>query len=144
VDKKQNPDEKPTIRGLIELQRRFCQSKSPFIRRIALLITAGALDRHLDALSDRQVGQLMSDNVGRDLGIVQPEATICSQATRRLFRSENGRLEEEPPLRPPCPKCGNEMLLHYGIDEADFLQCVYLGCGHKEYVPDQGTDAKEQ
>jgi hypothetical protein len=71
-------------------------------------MVAGALDRHLDALSDRQVGQLMFDEVGNDLGIVQPEATICGQATKRLFRSEGGSLEEKPPLRPPCPICGND------------------------------------
>jgi hypothetical protein len=73
--------QEPTVRGLIELQRRLVNSKNPFIRRIGTLLAAGALDRHLDALSDRQVGQLMFDHVGRDLGIVQPEATICYQAT---------------------------------------------------------------
>jgi hypothetical protein len=26
------------------------------------------------------------------------------------------------------------MLLHYGIDEPDYFQCVYLSCGHKEHV----------
>jgi hypothetical protein len=76
----------------------------------------------------------MFDHVGRDLGIAQPEAVICGQATQRLFRSENGRLEEGPPIRPPCPLCGNEMLFHYGIDEPDFFECGYLGCGQKEYV----------
>jgi len=76
----------------------------------------------------------MLDFVERDLGIAQPEAVVCGQATRRLFRSEGGRLEEEPPLRPPCPKCGNEMLLHYGIDEPDYFECFLLGCLHKEYV----------
>jgi hypothetical protein len=133
---------KPTVKthsvcGLIELQRRLCQSKSPFVRRVGLLITAGALDRHLDALSDRQVGQLMADEVGRDLGIVQPESTICHQATQRLFRSTNGSFTEEPPARnerPSCPKCGNEMLLHYGIGKSDFYRCTFLGCEYKEYV----------
>jgi len=85
------PTEKPhSVRGLIELQRRLCQSKSPFVRRVGLLITAGALDQYLDALSDRQVGQLMADEVGRDLGIVQPESTICHQVTKRLFAQEVG------------------------------------------------------
>jgi hypothetical protein len=132
-------EEAHSVRGLIALQKRLCQSKSPFVRRVGTLLAAGALDRHLDALSDRQVGQLMTDEVGRDLRIVEPEAVICGQATRRLFRSELGRLEEEPTLRPPCPKCGNEMLLHYGSDEPDFWQCVFLGCQYKEYV---GNESK--
>jgi hypothetical protein len=134
---KQPADERHGIHKLIELQKRLRQSKSPFVRRVGMLLAAGVLDRHLDALSDRQVGQLMADNVGRDLGIVQPESTICHQATRRLFRSTNGSFTEEPSAhneRPSCPKCGNEMLLHYGIDEPDFYQCTFLGCGHKEYV----------
>jgi hypothetical protein len=79
----------------------------------------------------------MADNVGRDLGIVQPEATICYQATRRLFRSTNGRVTEEPSAqdeRPSCPKCGNEMLQHYEIDEPDFYQCVFLRCEYKEHI----------
>jgi hypothetical protein len=98
------PTEKPhSVRRLIELQKRLLKSQNPFVRRVGMLMVAGALDRHLDALSDRQVGQLMSDNVGRDLGIVQPEATICHQATQRLFRSENGRLEEEPPPSTAMP-----------------------------------------
>jgi hypothetical protein len=126
--------EKPLVSRLIDLQRRLIQSKSPFIRRLGALLGAGALDRQLSELRDKQVGQLMLDFVERDLGIVQPEATICHQATRRLFRSENGRLEEEPPLRPPCPECESEMLFHYGIDEPDYFECVYLGCNHKEYV----------
>jgi hypothetical protein len=136
-------EEARSVRGLIELQRRLCQSKSPFVRRVGLLITAGALDRHLDALSDKQVGQLMFDHVGRDLGIAQPEAAICGQATQRLFRSENGRLEEEPPRRPPCPECGSEMLLHFGIDEPDFFQCVYLGCEYTEYVTEPRGEERD-
>ena len=130
-------EEARSVRGLIELQRRLCQSKSPFVRRVGLLITAGALDQYLDALSDRQVGQLMADEVGRDLGIVQPEASICRQATQRLFRSTNGCFTKEPSAcseRPSCPKCGNEMLLHYGIGESDFYQCIFLGCDYREYL----------
>lgn len=136
---RQPTEERRSIRRLIELQRRLMASNNPFQRCVGTLLAAGVLDRHLDALSDRQVGQLMFDEVGNDLGIAQPEATICHQATRRLFRSEGGRLEEEPLLRSPCPRCGNEMLPHYGIDEPVFYQCVYLACGHKEYV---GSDER--
>jgi len=124
----------PIVESLIDLQRRLLQSKSPFVRRIGTLLAAGALDRHLAELSDKQIGQLLRDDVENDLGVLQPEATICNQATRRLFRSELGSLEDELPLRPPCPLCGNDMLFHYGIDEPDFFECPCLSCGHKEYV----------
>ncbi len=134
MDEYNTNDEKP-VRRLINLQRRLLQSKSPFVRRIGTLLAAGALDRHLAELSDKQIGKLLRDDVGGDLGILQPEATICNQATRRLFRSELGSLEDELPLRPPCPLCGNDMLFQHGIDEPDFFECTCLSCGHKEYAP---------
>ena len=127
-------NEKP-VRRLIELQRRLLKSKNPFVRRVGALLVAGALDNHLAELDDHQIGQLLRDDVGSDLGIFEPEAIICHQATRRLFRSEHGSLVEEPPLRPPCPVCGNDMLFHYGVDEPDFFECSSLRCEHKEYAP---------
>jgi hypothetical protein len=133
VDENNTNDEMP-VRRLIDLQRRLLQSKSPFVRRIGTLLAAGALDRHLAELSDKQIGELLRDDVGNDLGVLQPEAIICHQATRRLFRSEHGSLIEEPPLRPPCPVCGNDMLFHYGVDEPDFFECSSLGCEHREYA----------
>lgn len=135
--------EKPPVSRLIEMQRRLAESQNPFLRRIGVLWAAGVLDKYLTQLTDRQVGQLMFDHVGRDLGIAQPEAAICGQATQRLFRSENGRLEEEPPRRPPCPECGSEMLLHFGIDEPDFFQCVYLGCEYTEYVTEPRGEERD-
>jgi hypothetical protein len=139
-------EEAHSVRGLIALQKRLCQSKSPFVRRVGMLLAAGVLDRHLDALSDKQVGQLMFDHVGRDLGIVQPEATICHQATQRLFRSTNGSFTEEPSARcerPSCPKCGDEMLFHYGIGAPDFRQCVFLGCQYKEYMTEPRGEGRD-
>ena len=133
MDENNTNDEKP-VRRLIDLQRRLLQSKSPFVRRIGTLLAAGALDRHLAELSDKQIGELLRDDVGNDLGVLQPEAIICHQATRRLFRSELGSLEDELPLRPPCPLCGNDMLFQHGIDEPDFFECTCLSCGHKEYA----------
>ena len=133
MDENNTNDEMP-VRRLIDLQRRLLQSKSPFVRRIGTLLAAGALDRHLAELSDKQIGELLRDDVGNDLGVLQPEAIICHQATRRLFRSELGSLEDELPLRPPCPLCGNDMLFQHGIDEPDFFECTCLSCGHKEYA----------
>ena len=133
MDENNTNDEMP-VRRLIDLQRRLLQSKSPFVRRIGTLLAAGALDRHFAELSDKQIGELLRDDVGNDLGVLQPEAIICHQATRRLFRSELGSLEDELPLRPPCPLCGNDMLFQHGIDEPDFFECTCLSCGHKEYA----------
>ena len=126
-------NEKP-VRRLIELQRRLLKSKNPFVRRIGILLAAGALNEHLSELDDHQIGELLLNEVGGDLGILQPEATICHQATQRLFRSPNSSLEEDEtpkPERLSCPNCGNEMLFHYGIDEPDYYQCAYLNCRHK-------------
>ena len=139
-------EEARSVRGLIELQRRLCQSKSPFLRHIGTLLAAGVLDKHLSELTDHQVGQLMFDHVGRDLGIAQPESTICHQATQRLFRSTNGSLIDDlagQMERPSCPKCGNEMLLHYGIDEPDFYQCVFLRCEYTEYVTEPRGEERD-
>ena len=133
MDEKPTTDEKPTVRWIIDLQRRLMASKNPFKRRIGTLLAVGVLDRQMSELTDKQVGQLVVDEVEGDLSMYSPESTICRQATERLFRSESGSLEEEALLRLPCPKCGNEMLLRYGIDEPDFFQCVYLGCEYKQY-----------
>jgi hypothetical protein len=48
-------EERPTVRRLVDLQRRLMQSKNHFLRWIATLLAAGALDRHLAGLTDRQV-----------------------------------------------------------------------------------------
>jgi hypothetical protein len=137
MPRKQKTEKDSKVCELLAMQHRLAESKNPFVRRFGTILTAGVLDKHLAELSDRQIGQLMFDHVGHDLGIAQPEMTICQQATHRLFRSTNRSLIEQTTEqlgRPPCPKCGNEMLFHYGIDEPDFNQCVFLGCEHKEYV----------
>lgn len=88
-------EEEHTVRGLMEMQRRFAHSNNRFERCFGSLLTAGRLERHLATLSDRQIGQLMFDYVGGNLGVFQPEATICQHAIRRLFRSAGGRITVE-------------------------------------------------
>jgi hypothetical protein len=138
VNEPKSPEEAIRIRELIDLQRRLSASKNPFIRRIGMLLAAGALDQHLSELSDHQIGQLMVDEVERELELFQPAAAICGQASRRLVRSSAGALGHAPQKRRSCPKCGNEMLIHFGIDEQDYFECVLLECGHRELVADQG------
>ena len=122
-----------TVCEMIQAQRRLANSKHPFERLVAVF-TAGLLDESLAQLSDRQVGQLMVDYAGHDFGIAQPETAIWRQAIRRLFRSANGSLPVEATVQqeqPACPDCGNEMFLHFGIEEPDFYQCEAVGCAYK-------------
>ena len=131
----QTPEPEITVCDLIEIQRMLAGSENSFERLVGTLFVAGTLDIRLAKLTDRQIGQLMFDHFRNHLGILLPETTICDHATRRLFRSTNGNFTaeemERQRQRPACPECGNEMLLHYGIDEPDFLECVLLNCGHK-------------
>jgi hypothetical protein len=128
-----------TVRALIERQRRLSGSQNPFERLVGTLFAAGTLDIRLAKLTDHQVGQLMFDHVENFASILHPESAICQHATRRLFRSSGGRFTtadiEKQRQRPACPKCGNEMFFHFGIDEPDSLQCVLLICGYKEAIP---------
>ena len=132
----QTPEQEITVCDLIEIQRMLADSENPFERLVGTLFVAGALDIRLAKLTDRQIGQLMFDHFRNHLGILLPETTICEHATRRLFRSAGGNLttQDIEKQRLACPRCGNEMLLHYGIDEPDFLECVLLNCGHKELL----------
>lgn len=131
-------DKDITVADLIEIQRRLARAQSTFGRVVGTLWAAGTLDKRLAQLTDRQIGQLMFDFVGHSAAIFEPEMTICGQATRRLLRSTAGKVTPEETnsatQRTACPRCGNEMLLHFGIDEADFFECVRLICRCKEYV----------
>ena len=127
-----------SIRGLIAKHRWLGRSRNRLLRGMGNLLAAGLLDRRLTELTDRQIGQLMVDEVGRDFGVFQPETAICQQATLRLFRSVYGAISADDPAsqrqHPPCPNCGNEMLFHVGIEESDFYECVWLNCGHRQSI----------
>ena len=127
-----------SVRGLIATHRRLGRSRNRFLRGMGNLLAAGLLERRLTELTDRQIGQLMFDEVGRDFRVFQPETTICQQATLRLFRSVNGSISTDDRANqrqhPPCPNCGNEMLFHVGIEEPDFYECVSLNCRHKRSI----------
>jgi hypothetical protein len=129
-------EEDATVSELIEIQRMLAESDNPFERLVGTLWAAGMLEERLAQLTDRQVGQLMFDVVADQLSILRPGTTICNHATRRLFRSEGAKLTtqdiEKQRQQPACPKCGNERLLHYGIDEPDFLECVLAKCRYTE------------
>jgi hypothetical protein len=128
-------DKDITVSELIEIQRRLARAEKPFDRLVGTLWAAGTLESRLAQLTDHQIGQLLTDFVDDQLGLFEPEMTICQQATRRLFRSASGTLPlevtESAKERTPCPRCGSEMLLHYGIDEPDYLECTVASCGYR-------------
>lgn len=136
-------DQDVPVSEVIAVQRALAESNNPFERIVGALLMAGMLEQRLRQLSDRQVGQLLFDHCGNNVGMLLPESVIHQHATQRLFRSPGGKLKpkdmERGAHRPTCPECGNEMLLHYGIDEPDYLECVALSCGHRRN-PEEGWD----
>jgi hypothetical protein len=86
------------------------------------MLIPAVLAERLAGLADRQVGQLLLDEVWPGLSPVAPESTICLHAADRLRGWPNEKC-------PACPKCGAEMIRRIGIDEPDFLECSLLRCG---------------
>lgn len=111
-----------TIRELIDEQRRRLGSRNPVERFAASLLIPAVLAERLAGLADRQVGQLLLDEVWPGLSPLAPESTICLHAADRLRGSQKEKC-------PACPKCGSETIRHVGIDEPDFLECALLDCG---------------
>lgn len=134
-------DDEPSIRNLIKRQRKLGESPRPIDRLRAVALGAALSDR-LSGLSDRQIGQLLFDFCWPELYVDSPELIIVTQALDRLRRSTGGAVTNEEAQdnlkrQPVCPKCGNEMFLHYGIDEPDFWLCDRVACRHKRYVGEQ-------
>lgn len=130
-------DDELSIRNLIERLRKLGESPRPLDRLCAVAVDSTLSDR-LNELSDRQIGQLLFDFCWAECYFNSPELIIVTQAIDRLRRSQRGVITKEAleDLRPQpvCPKCGNEMFLHYGIDEPDFWLCDHVACRHKRYV----------
>jgi hypothetical protein len=127
-------DEPRSTCCLIKRQRKLGESPL-LIDRLTAMILGSALSHRLDGLSDRQIGQLLFDFCWAECYFNSPELTIVTQAIDRLRRSTRGAVtneEAQVKQQPVCPKCGNEMFLHYGIDEPDFWLCDRVACRHKE------------
>src|ERR1039458_5799799 len=134
-------DEPRSTRDLIERQRKLGESPL-LIDRLTAMVLGGALGDRLNGLSDRQIGQLLFDFCWPELYVDGPELIIVTQAIDRLRRSTGGAVtneeaQESRKQRPVCPKCGNEMFLHYGINEPDFWRCDYVSCRRRRYVGEQ-------
>jgi hypothetical protein len=93
------------------------------------------LQERLAQLTDRQIGQLMFDHFGHDLGILQPEMTICQHATQRLFRSAGGCLtaEDVQRQRPSCPQCGMKCSRITELTNPIFLSALFSTAGTRNY-----------
>jgi hypothetical protein len=127
-----------STRDIIRRQHTLSES-SRLIDRLHAVVLGAALRDRLNDLSDCQIGQLLFDVCWPELYVDGPELIIVTQAIDRLRRSTGGAVTNEKAQdnlkeQPVCPKCGNEMFLHYGIDEADFWLCDYASCQHKRYV----------
>jgi hypothetical protein len=132
-------DDKPrSIHYLIERQRKLGESSRPLDRLYAVVVDRALTDR-LNELRDRQIGQLLFDFCWAAFDFASPELTIVAQAIDRLRRSTGGVITKEEAQenlgpQPVCPTCGNDMFLHYGIDEPDFWLCDWVDCRHKRYA----------
>ncbi|MBZ5615671.1 MAG: hypothetical protein LAO23_16820 [Acidobacteriia bacterium] len=127
-------DDELSTRDLIRRQQKL--GASPLVvDRLTAMVLGNRLDDRLKGFSDRQIGQLLFDFCWAELYVDGPELSIVTQAMDRLRRSTGGAVtNEEAPVKqqPVCPKCGNGMFLHYGIDDLDFWLCDYVTCRHKE------------
>ncbi len=131
-------DDEPSIRNLIERLRKLGESPRPLDHLYAVAVDSALSDR-LNELSDRKIGQLLFEFCWAECYFNSPELSIVTQAIDRLRRSTGGAVTSEEAQgnqkqQPVCPKCGNEMFLHYGIDEPDFRLCDSVACRHKRYV----------
>jgi hypothetical protein len=131
-------DEPRSTCDLIKRHRKLGESPL-LIDRLRAVALGSALGDRLNGLRDRQIGQLLFDFCWPELYVDGPELIIVTQAIDRLRRSTGGAVTNEEAQdnlkqKPVCPKCGNEMFLHYGIDEPDFWLCDRVACRHKRYA----------
>jgi hypothetical protein len=75
-----------TIREIIAEQRRRLCSANPAERLAAALLIPNLLRERLNELADRQIGQLLENEVWTNLNLLAPESTICLVAADRLRR----------------------------------------------------------
>ena len=61
-------------------------SANPAERLVAALLIPSELTKRLDKLDDREIGQLLDDEVGAKLNLFGPESTVCEAAVTRLRR----------------------------------------------------------
>ena len=88
-----------TIRELIEEQRRRMNSANPIERLAAALLIPSELAKRLNKLNDREIGELLDDEVGAKLNLFGPESTVCDAAVTRLRRRANEHKHNPAPSK---------------------------------------------
>ena len=84
------------IREIIAEQRRLLSSGNRAERFAAALLIPGVLAKRLRLLDDRQIAQLLEEEVCANMGFVAPELTICTEAADRLRRPRRFALRSRP------------------------------------------------
>lgn len=107
------------------------RSAKELIGEVAAL---GRVQQSLESLTDRQIGQLVWNDVLEEVPMVSRAWGIASEAAERLFRSTTGARYPEEALNhierlPDCPLCGSPMLRFIGFGEPDYKKCE--GCSSK-------------
>ncbi len=128
-----------TVRDLV--RELAAAAASPmFCDRIATsAFLCARLRERIQRLSDRQIAQLNLDLVLGSLPVFSPESAIVGEAIHRLFLSaRSAPVDDERDLtqaeQPACPRCDREMVLHFGIEEPDYLLCQDRICGYARSV----------
>ena len=94
------------VRGLIKKQRELVDSENPMKRLAGALLIPAVLAERLAGLADRQIGQLLLDEVSPRLSPLHPESVLCLHAVDRLRGPDEGKSElpevrigDDPPHR---------------------------------------------
>jgi hypothetical protein len=66
------------------------RSANPAERLAAALLIPGVMAKRMRLLDDRQIGQLLEDEVWSQLNLLAPEATICMEAAGAASRTREG------------------------------------------------------
>lgn len=75
------------LHAVITEYAKLTTSNEPYERVVGSLCVAGILTKHLAQLSDKEIGQLVSDYIWTELPWSSPQMCICEEAARRLLRT---------------------------------------------------------
>jgi hypothetical protein len=75
------------LQAVISEYAKLTNSPEPYERVVGALCVTGILTKRLAQLSDREIGQLVSDYVLTELPWSSPQMAICEEAAQRLSRS---------------------------------------------------------
>ena len=94
-------ENKISVEGLIEDQRRLSASTNPFERVMGSLCIGEILKEQLVGLPNTAISQLLTDHIWSNLNLLGPESVIVEIASERLIEKYGTSLV--------CPECGAEL-----------------------------------